>query len=133
MAQVWSCHRDGACCRLPGEVVLTHAERGEIERAAPSGVALTFLPHEDARFVRLQAGPCPLYDGSGCSVYAVRPFNCRRYACGRDDVTTEPFVEGAIPVRFFRDRPFRRQLQTIQTRAYRKWAVSHGWEEIRTA
>lgn len=93
-----------------------------MESAAPSGLTLSFLPHEDARFVRLQAGPCPLYQNGQCSIYESRPYQCRRFACMRDDLS-EPYD--------WRDRDLtrdqRRQLVVIQRHAQR-WARSHGWE-----
>ncbi len=116
---MWQCQRSGECCTLPGEVVLTHAERDEIERVVPSGVALRFEPHADARFVRLLAGPCPLYQNKSCLVYDVRPFNCRRFACQREDYA-QPYDQGP------QTRQDRRQLVVIQRHAQR-WARSHGW------
>lgn len=107
---------------------MTPAERAEIERAVPSGVVLSFLPHEDSRFVRLAAKPCPLLVANLCSVHAVRPMNCRRFACGREDVTTEPFVNEAIPARALTDRAFRRQLVVMQRKAQR-WGRAHDWPE----
>lgn len=124
---MWSCQREGSCCTLPDEVVLTHAERAEIERAAPSGVALSFRPHADARFVRLVAGPCPLYNGSGCSVYAVRPMNCRRYGCFRDDLT-EPAELVPVPVKALATRENRRRFLMMERKA-QKWGRAHGWSE----
>jgi len=126
--QPWQCQRSGGCCEQPDEVVMTHAERTEIERAAPSRVVLRFAPHADPRFVRLLAHPCPLFEQTSrtCTVYAVRPFNCRRFACGRRDVTAEPFVDVMIPDRARTDRAFRRQLQLIERRG-RQWAQTHGW------
>jgi Fe-S-cluster containining protein len=102
---------------------MTHAERSEIERAEPSGVVLSWRPHEDARFVRLVAGPCPLYDADAktCRVYDVRPMNCRRFACQRTDYT-QPYDQGP------QTRQDRRQLIVIQRHAQR-WARSHGWSD----
>lgn len=106
-------------------MVMTHAERAEIERAAPSGIALSFLPHEDSRFVRLSAGPCPLLRGKNvCTVYAVRPMNCRRYGCLRDDVT-EPWVDGQPQPK---TREHKRTLVVLQRHAQR-WGRSHDWPE----
>lgn len=120
---MWTCQREGSCCTQPGEVVMTHAERSEIERAVPSGVVLSFAPHDDPRFVRLAAGPCPLYDAQGhtCTVYEVRPYNCRRFACMRTDYT-QPYTVGP------QTRQDRRQLVVIQRHAQR-WARSHGWDD----
>jgi Fe-S-cluster containining protein len=100
---------------------MTHAEREAIERAAPSR-ALAFASHADPRFVRLLAGPCPLYDAVvGCTVYDARPMNCRRFACQRTDYETQAFDQGP------QTRQDRRQLRIIQRHAQR-WGRSHGWE-----
>jgi Fe-S-cluster containining protein len=120
---MWQCKHDGDCCKKPGEVVVTHAEQAEIERAASPSVALSWLPHEDARFVRLKAGPCPLYDGKGCSVYSVRPFSCRRFACVREDYSESyDWRERTL------NREQKRRLIVIQRHAQR-WARSHDWPE----
>lgn len=102
---------------------MTHAERSVMERAAPSGVALRFVPDADPHFVRLQAAPCPLYDGQGCSIYEHRPFNCRRFACVREDYTQPYDPQGRELT-----REQRRRLIVIQRHAQR-WARSHGWAE----
>ena len=121
----WTCQRDGACCTEPAVVVLTHAERREIERAAPRGVTLTFRPHLDRRFLQLEAHPCPLYHTSkGCTVYDVRPYACRRFACLREDYT-QPY-DALYPRPPLRAQ--RRELHMIQHRA-QTWAVAHGWSE----
>jgi Fe-S-cluster containining protein len=119
---MWKCVGDGACCTQPSEVVMTHAERAEVERAARHGAILRFVVDADPRFTRLQAAPCPLYDAAeGCTVYAVRPFNCRRFACQRTDYETQAYDQGP------QTRHDRRQLVVIQRHAQR-WGRSHGWE-----
>lgn len=121
MAGPWHCRRDGACCTEPAEVVVTVAEERALRDAAPPDVVLTFLTHPDPRFVRLRAKPCPLYDdrARACRVYQVRPYNCRRFACLRDDYT-QPYDVGP------QGRDQRRQLVVIQRHAQR-WARAHGW------
>jgi len=118
---MWTCQRDGACCQQVGEVVMTHAERDEIERVAPSNAVLSFTPHADPRFVRLRAAPCPLYR-EGCTVYPVRPYNCRRFACQRTDYLTQAWDQGP------QTRQDRRQLVMIQRKA-QSWARKHGWTD----
>lgn len=120
----WRCQRDGACCTEPAEVVVTVEEQQALRAAAPAGIVLTFLTHPDPRFVRLRAKPCPLYDdrARACRVYQVRPMNCRRFACLREDYT-QPFDRVQyVPL----TRPERRQLEVIQRHAQR-WGRSHGW------
>ena len=55
MTTPWACQRSGDCCRAVDEVVMTHEERAEVERAAGSRVSLTFEQHTDSRFARLLA------------------------------------------------------------------------------
>src|SRR5690242_12944351 len=115
MGQQWRCHRSGSCCRNVGSVTMTHAERAELEQA--SDRPLTFRPYGD-QFVQLVGSPaCPLLgDDGGCTVYAVRPYNCRRWGCFRP-TTDEPFAlavmphdeMGTVPVRLFHSRPVARQ------------------------
>lgn len=106
---------------------MTHAERAEIERATPPGVVLSFVPHDDAHFVRLTAKPCPLLGADNlCTVYAVRPYNCRRWGCFRDDVTCEPLDNQPVPAVLLVDRAKRRQYAVMQRHAQR-WARAHGW------
>jgi len=126
----WTCQQDGACCREPAVVVMTTAERDALIAACPPDVTLRFDDHAEIGFVELAARPCPLYeDRVGCRVYAMRPVNCRRYACGRDDVANEPFVDAPVPARFYSDRPFRRQMVHMQQDAMRQWGHAHGWSQ----
>jgi Fe-S-cluster containining protein len=120
--RVWACDRRGDCCTQPAAVLMTVAER-DVLRAA-SDRPMTFSDPDGLGFVLLTAQPCPLYD-QGCTVYAVRPFNCRRYACGRSG--DEAWSPEPIPARFYTDRAFRRPMQVDQRKAQR-WARAHGWE-----
>lgn len=108
---------------------MTHAERAALEPAVPPGVVLAWQPHEDSRFVRLQAHPCPLLRMEGktaiCTVHAVRPFNCRRFGCFRDDCSAPLDLE-AVPVMLMTNRSLRRQYARMQNRA-QVWALDHGW------
>lgn len=138
----WQCQRDGSCCEQPGEVVMTHAERAAIEGSGyPSSPAtLSWLPHADSRFVRLSAGPCPLFardaQGKGvCAVYDVRPFNCRRFGCFRPSPEREAFEPEANVIgcanlreRLEQSGQVRREFQKLADKA-REWALSHGWGE----
>lgn len=127
----WRCLRSGACCRAVDEVVMTHAERSALETAAPPPtVRLAWAPHADSRFVRLLTpGGCPLLafeDGLAvCTVHAVRPYNCRRWMCGRETVE-EPVDLAPVPLRVLRSRDLRRQYAVTQRKAQR-WARAHGW------
>lgn len=140
VAHEWTCHQTGDCCEAISDVLMTHAERDEIERAAPPGVVLSFREHEDSRFVRLAAHPCPLLarDATGkalCSVYAVRPYNCRRWGCFRPSPENEPLEpdHGFLGCanareRWGQDRRVRYQLRKLQREA-QPWANAHGWTQ----
>ena len=113
---------------------MTHAERTEIERAVPPGVVLSWQPHADDRFTRLSAGPCPLLGADGgCTVYAVRPFNCRRWGCFRADAKTEAFETRPdafgcdnLAARLIESKTVRNEYRRLHRQA-EPWAVAHGW------
>lgn len=107
---------------------MTVSERDELIAYSP--INATWLPLSTPGFVRLQAGPCP-YMGTTdhgtprCTVYAVRPYNCRRYGCYQTE-PGEPWEGSPVPVKVLRSRDLRRQYAANQRKAQR-WAVAHGW------
>lgn len=113
---------------------MTDAER-DVLLAHPASAqrALAFTRHSRG-FVALAAKPCPYLDGSSCSVYEARPYNCRRTLCGREDPRREPLTlstRGPIGFqsaddRFHASRAFRRLVIRMTERA-QKWALAHGW------
>jgi hypothetical protein len=136
MGQQWHCLKSGDCCRHIGALTMTHAERAELERATDRPLTFRDGP---AGFVELLPAPgtdaCPLLaDAGACTVYAVRPYNCRRWGCFRP-TTTEPFAMAVVrhpatgqlvPFRQFTDKPVARQLARMQHHA-QPWALAHGW------
>lgn len=127
---MWSCCKTGQCCEQVREVVMTHEERVEIERAVPPGVVLSFASHDDSRFTRLLAAPCPLLKDQQCSVYAVRPYRCRTWGCFRDDYSQPPEMV-PIPAAMLKNRSNRRQALMMERKA-RRWGWAHGWDESMT-
>jgi hypothetical protein len=136
MAQQWRCHRSGECCRHIGAVVMTTAEAEELTRASDRPMTFTVL--SEAGKVALQPTPgtdtCPLLsDEGGCTVYAVRPYNCRRWGCFRP-TTDEPFAMAVRkmpagdlqPMRLFTDTLVERQMARMRDHA-QPWALAHGW------
>lgn len=113
----------------PTEVVMTKDEAAMIVHAAPKEIAMQFRDAGDG-FVALKAHPCPLFAFQSCLVYAVRPYNCRRFSCMRPDVKAEPFeASGANMMdRVKTSRVALRMAQRIQRRAMR-WGRLHGWGE----
>jgi Fe-S-cluster containining protein len=81
----------------------------------------------------LKAAPCPFLESSRCSIYPIRPYNCRRFGCFRPDPRREPFEPSGpfgslnFSDRFATSRIVRRAAQALQRKA-RAWAVRHGWE-----
>lgn len=108
---------------------MTLEERDALLSAVPPGVTLSWLPDADSHFVRLQAGPCPLLRMDGavatCTVHAVRPYNCRRWGCFRDNCR-EPVDMSPVPVHVLTDKNLRSQYKKLQMRA-QPWALRHGW------
>ena len=138
----WKCQQSGDCCRVPPVVVMTAEEaellKGEAAARAVIGKpveTLQFYPLEDDK-VAMKAGPCPFVgtalDGrSTCTVYSVRPYNCRRFGCMRPKPAEELFEMNSTGCRNLLDRleisrPARR-LATLMQRKAQKWAIKHGW------
>lgn len=107
MPEPWTCTQCGECCRTTPFVVVTDAERALLDARGPA----TYTPDPAPGFQRLMAAPCPFYD-QGCTVYDVRPYNCRRYASMKGYTGTE--------------RNARRYQVQLQKKAQR-WATQHGW------
>lgn len=107
---------------------MTKEEAAVLVHEAPVGVRMEFRPEGTSNFVALKAGPCPLYIFGACTVYAHRPYNCRRYICLRPDVRAEPFdPTGAnLMDRVKTNRKARRMAEQAQRKA-RRWADQHGW------
>lgn len=129
----WTCHRTGDCCTIPPFVLMTTAEKAGIVAATTK--RLTWMVKDG--WAALQAAPCPLLerDADGlavCSVYDVRPYNCRRFACGRVSPEREAFEMTPDGVclnmadRFAQSKPFRSWAKRLQRQAH-AWADAHGW------
>lgn len=112
----WTCTQCGRCCQTTPYVTVTAEERALLD-ARRDGLA--WQPDPAPGFWRLMAAPCPLYvAGQGCSVYDVRPYNCRRYA-------SLTGYSGSA-------RDGQRVRVQIQRKAQR-WADRHGWSPFGTA
>lgn len=128
----WKCQRDGACCTIPAEVVMTRQERFALLRAAPDTI-LSEWREIDEKFVALKAHPCPFYIFNECVVYDSRPYNCRRFACMRPDVKAEPVkterdLLACVEERIGVSRAALRLARLIQRRS-QKWALKHEWPQ----
>ena len=136
----WSCNRSGDCCRQVSQILFTR-EEAELARGARPDLSLSFYTHADRRFVYLVGQPCPLLAGEPgaavCTVWAVRPYNCRRFGCFRPDVVAEPFELEPVDLPRLRlgcanlsdrlsNRGVRRAYALMQRKAQR-WALKHGW------
>jgi Fe-S-cluster containining protein len=129
----WRCQQSGDCCSQPADVVMSTMEAALILQQTAGAVALDFRKTSE-NFVALKAQPCPLYDATYqvCTVYDIRPYNCRRFACMRPDPKTEPWETSASDGclnredRLDQSRIVRRQAKQIQAKAM-PWARAHGW------
>lgn len=112
---------------------MTTMEAARIFERVPKTTQITFhVPKE--HFVAIQARPCPLYDATEktCTVYDIRPYNCRRFACMRPEPSVEPWRENEhgsclnLLERIAQSRIVRRLMKQIQGKA-QPWARAHGW------
>lgn len=94
---------------------------------------LEFTPHPDPKFTYLVARPCPFVSDQGqCLVYDIRPYNCRRWMCGRVDPAQESLeIGGPMGCWNLSDRVdtslrFQEHVATNE-RHHAAWAKRHGW------
>ncbi len=106
---------------------MTVSEKAELlAHPAAQGRTLVWDMNPNGQWAALKAGPCPFLDGqSSCSVYAVRPTNCRRFGCFRASVA-EPFLDKNGGALFDVSRAVRRGVHRLVVQS-RRWAESHGW------
>ena len=132
----WTCRRSGDCCLEVRVISLTPAERDVLAQARPD-VALDVVPQKDTRFLTWSVPKgCPFLsrglDGlATCTVHEIRPYNCRRFLCLRDE--GEPYRSGGpmgcknLSERIDRNVHAMEFYRTHQRYAQRDWADSHGW------
>ena len=133
----WRCQLSGDCCRLPQAVVMTPQEWALL-KSSPAARTRQLVYAEKDGWIALRAKPCPFFtEAQGCSVYEIRPTNCRRFACMRPDPKTEPLeLHGPMGCanlyeRVRSSRMIRRLYQQIQRKAQR-WGLKHGWAPARS-
>lgn len=144
----WSCQRSGDCCRLPKAITVSEAEANLLIAWAQKAWPIVRLrtlgfSRDQPGYLRMHAGPCPFLEGqSTCTVYPIRPYSCRRFACFRPDVTREVLVLDTasdisqyrtigcanLRQRLVESRVARRMYAVIQRQAQR-WARRHGWDD----
>jgi len=139
----WQCQRTGDCCTQVPALRMTVAERAAIDASgiSPQRPAAWDLTSETG-WAFLQAQPCPYFTRDEnrqgvCTIYAVRPFVCRRFGCFRPVPDKEPLELDRSPLgcRNLSDRvgqsaevlhAYRRMQRKAQ-----EWAVLHGWKKFR--
>ena len=128
---MWACQQTGDCCTVP--LVMTVDEARVLQAATPLELRWQLRFDGKVSLTREDASrACPLLgDDKRCTVYAVRPYNCRRFACLRE---AGEVLEPGGPVgcrnaeRRLGDRAARRQLIQIQRKA-QVWGRKHGWTD----
>lgn len=149
----WTCKKSGDCCRTPSHLTVTAQERTimeGLESAATRRLEFILHPEEQQRhdaivargeidtasprFYMLVTHPCPfLTDQSLCAIHTLRPFNCRRFSCGRIDTTTEAYEQGGpmgcynVSDRIATSLRFQEWYAAQERHAQRDWARTHGW------
>ena len=132
----WTCHRSGDCCLGPS-VVITPEEQAALEQARPD-VPVWTEPRPDGFVTWKQPHGCPMLardvDGKArCTAYEVRPLNCRRFHCFRDE--GEPFRGGGplgcqnLTDRLTSNRHALAFYRTAQRFAHKEWGAAHGWHK----
>jgi Fe-S-cluster containining protein len=121
---------------VPKAIRMTLDEVGALMDALPDHETrqdklLTRLTRVDGQFFELKAAPCPLLVDNQCSVYAVRPFVCRRFQCHR--AAGEAFdPSGPLGCKNLSDRleqsRVTRRAYALNQRKAARWGLAHGWK-----
>jgi Fe-S-cluster containining protein len=126
---VWTCAQTGDCCTVP--VVMTRHEARLVIEAADKELHWSIVDADKVALVSPTGeARCPLLGADRrCTVYAVRPYRCRVFACLRQP--GEPLEPGgpmgcANARRAITDRATRRWYATYERKA-QQWALKHGW------
>lgn len=126
---MWTCAQTGDCCTVP--LVMTPEEASLLARPG-----VQFVPWDGGKVALVTpdgSARCPFLGADQrCTVYAVRPYNCRRFACLRKPgEVLEPGgplgcknAERAVMT----NREARRFMVVYQRKAQR-WARTHGWTD----
>jgi Fe-S-cluster containining protein len=80
--------------------------------------------------------PCPFLSNQGrCLVHEYRPYNCRRFMCGRVNVQAESYETGDtggclnFADRMETSRRFAEFFWSAERRIQKTWALNHGWKQ----
>lgn len=131
----WTCKRTGDCCRVPGQITVSNAERDLLQTHADRASRPLIWTHGKVDgFVQLDVGPCPFLGADAqCQVYEDRPYNCRRMMCGRVDPAKESYEQGGpmgchnLSDRVETSLRFQEFYEANERRHAKSWATSHGW------
>lgn len=138
----WTCKRTGDCCRETKEMLVTVQERDLLEKhALHARRPLVFrraenaLGRSDDRFRIMELHPCPFLSDQGlCLVHEIRPYNCRRFMCGRVDVARESYEIDQfgsclnLADRMETSQRFAHFYNTAERKHQKDWAVKMGWK-----
>lgn len=130
----WTCHQTGDCCRIP-QLVMTVEEARLLQDACSDPKSLSWLPVQyQPKFVALVCGgQCPFLVDNRCSVYDIRPYNCRRFMCLRPDPASEPLESDGRGCANLSDRvqDSREALRfyNLNQRKAQRWGRQHGWSD----
>jgi Fe-S-cluster containining protein len=137
----WTCRQTGDCCRVMAKMLVTKEERAvlDLHQAAARRPLIWSRPDDgklDAMGFRiLEMGPCPFLSEEGkCMVHPVRPYNCRRFMCGRVDTDTESLELGGpagcynLSDRLSTSVRFMEFYNAGERRAYKDWGQYNGWK-----
>ena len=85
----------GACCTNHGDYAYIYLEGGDLERIAafsgltPAKFKRRFTTTDDGhRILRMDDQDCPFLAGSRCTIYAVRPTQCRTFPFWKENLDT---------------------------------------------
>ena len=120
------CFQCGECCRtLFNHMLITREETALISKQ--TDVKLRVEEVRKNRFLVKHNGPCPFLKNNQCSIYPIRPCQCRLYHCGRLK-PTDRRLEGIVDIRFLMlQNPEYKRFKEAMDKEAVDWGNRHGW------
>lgn len=121
----WTCRQSGDCCRATQTVQMAESELALLKAAQPDIEPV--IVSRDVGRLEIAAGPCPYLADNQCSVYEVRPWRCRVWACFRRSAS-DPYRDDLLQIRLRESAGVRRTWGRMLDEAA-DWGRQHGWTD----
>jgi Fe-S-cluster containining protein len=101
----FECMRCGKCCEEHGEYTYVYMISSDIESISrflgltgQEFITAYCLQHDDLTFLKIKNDQCPFSKNGGCTVYEVRPVQCRTWPFWMPNLIKETWDNDVVPI-----------------------------------